>query len=317
MGEGDRWRTDRVAAVLNTAAGFFDGHPGAADRLADEIRAHFPDAAIHPVAPDRVGETIRDLADGGAALILTAGGDGTINAAANLLAGTETALGVLPGGTFNYIPKDMGVPGDMTDAVAALAEGSVRRVDLSEVNGRFFLHNAALGIHPHAVERRERYRREWKINKALAVGYALVEAVWNPPLLRGYLHARERAEFIRAPFVFVGNNTYETAPFAFIQRKSLNDGRLSVFYAHRAPSGALFAMAFRTLLKGSLSEVPELRRIQTGELTIRSRKRRLKVLVDGELVRMKPPLYFRVRPGLLRALIPPPERKRPAAAKVE
>lgn len=155
------------------------------------------------------------------------------------------------------------------------AEGMIRPVDLSEVNGRFFLHNAALGIHPHAVERRERYRREWGINKAIAVGYALLEAVWKPPLLEGHLQARERAEFIRTPFVFVGN------------------------------------------LKHRLKEVPELKRIQTRSMTIDSRKKKLKVLLDGELVRMKPPLEFRVRPGLLRALIPPSTRKPPAAAEVK
>jgi diacylglycerol kinase family enzyme len=312
-----KWRDTRTVAVLNSAAGTFRRDPEAQDRLKQALGSRFPDASIFPVPPAAVSGEIRRAIQDGAELILVAGGDGTINAAANLLAGTGIALGVLPGGTFNYIPKDMGVPEPMDAAVEALAAGMIRPVDLSEVNGRFFLHNAALGIHPHAVERRERYRREWKINKAIAVSYALLEAVWNPPLLEGHLHSRERAEFIRAPFVFVGNNTYETAPFAFIQRKSLNDGQLSVFYAHRVPPLTLFLMAFRTLLKRRLKEVPELKRIQTRSMTIDSRKKKLKVLLDGELIRMKPPLEFRVRPGLLRALIPPADRKPPAAAELK
>lgn len=316
MAEDREWREGRIVAVVNTAAGRFRGEPGADARLAEALRAHFPSASIHLVSPERVAPLARRSVRDGIDLVLAAGGDGTIHTAANQLADTRTALGVLPGGTFNFIAKDMGVPDPAEAAVAALAKGMIRSVDLSEVNGRFFLHNAALGIHPHAVERRERYRKQWKIGKALAVSYALLEAVWNPPLLEGYLQARERAEFIRAPFVFVGNNTYETAPFAFIQRKSLNDGLLSVFYAHRVPSMNLFLMAFRTLMKQRLKEVPDLQRIQTRSLTIRSRKKQLKVLLDGELIRMRPPLAFRVRPGLLRALIPSAARKRPAAAEV-
>lgn len=312
-----KWRNTRTVVVANAAAGTFQRDPEAQGRLKQALDARFPEADVFSVPPVAVNEEIRRAIQNRAELILVAGGDGTINAAANLLAGTGIALGVLPGGTFNYIPTDMGVPVPLKAAVEALAEGMIRPVDLSEVNGRFFLHNAALGIHPHAVERRERYRREWKINKAIAVSYALLEAVWNPPLLEGHLHSRERAEFIRAPFVFVGNNTYETAPFAFIQRKSLNDGQLSVFYAHRVPPLTLFLMAFRTLWKRRLKEVPELKRIQTRSMTINSRKKKLKVLLDGELIRMKPPLKFRVRPGLLRALIPPANRKPPAAAEME
>jgi diacylglycerol kinase family enzyme len=316
MAEEREWRDGRIAAVVNTGAGRFRDDPRADARLAEALRFHFPTASIRLVSPGRVVRMARRTVREGADLILAAGGDGTINGIANRLAGTRTALGVLPGGTFNFIAKDLGVPDPMEAALAALAEARIRPVDLSEVNGRFFLHNAALGIHPHAVERRERYRKRWKIGKAFAVSYALLEAIWSPPLLEGHLHARERAEFIRAPFVFVGNNTHETAPFAFIQRKSLNDGLLSVFYAHRVPSMNLFLMAIRTLLKHRLKEVPDLKRIQTRSLTIRSRKKRLKVLLDGELIRMRPPLEFRVRPGLLRVLIPPAARKRSAAAEV-
>lgn len=317
MSEPSRWRGKRVVAAVNAAAGFFQNNSEAETRLDDILRAHFPGIEVLWLSPDRITPEVRRAIQNDVDLILVAGGDGTTNAVANLLAGADVALGVLPGGTFNYITKDMGVPEPMEAAVEALAEGMIRPVDLSEVNGRFFLHNAALGIHPHAVDRRERYREEWGINKAVAVSYALLEAVWKPPLLEGHLHSRERAEFIRAPFVFVGNNTYETAPFAFIQRKSLNDGQLSVFYAHRVPPFTLFLMAFRTLLKRRLKEVPELKRIQTRSMTIDSRKKKLKVLLDGELIRMKPPLEFRVRPGLLRALIPPANRKPPAAAEVK
>ncbi|MFP4031550.1 MAG: diacylglycerol/lipid kinase family protein [Desulfococcaceae bacterium] len=316
MSEASRWRGKRVVATVNAAAGFFQNNSEAENRLGDILRAHFPGIEVLWLSPDRIAPEVRRAIQNGADLVLVAGGDGTTNAVANLLAGADVALGVLPGGTFNYVAKDMGVPEPMETAVEALAEGMIRPVDLSEVNGRFFLHNAALGIHPHAVERRERYREEWGIGKAIAVTYALLEAIWNPPLLEGHLHSRERAEFIRAPFVFVGNNTYETAPFAFIQRKSLNDGQLSVFYAQRVPPATLFLMAFRTLLKRRLKEVPELERIQTRSMTIDSRKKKLKVLLDGELIRMKPPLEFRVRPGLLRALIPPAARKPPAAADV-
>src|SRR5947209_17593376 len=79
-------------------------------------------------------------------LVIAAGGDGTINEIIQGLAGSETALGVLPSGTVNVWAREMGIPLDGTRARDILVHGQTRRVDLGCVNGRYFLMMVGIGL---------------------------------------------------------------------------------------------------------------------------------------------------------------------------
>ena len=74
--------------------------------------------------------------------VVAGGGDGTVNAVAGKLAGTDTALGVLPMGTLNHFAKDIGIPLNLEAAVYNLFTGKIRKVDVGEVNGRVFVNNS-------------------------------------------------------------------------------------------------------------------------------------------------------------------------------
>jgi diacylglycerol kinase family enzyme len=102
----------------------------------------------------------------GVDVVAVLGGDGTLNEAANGLAGTRTALGVLPGGSTNVFARTIGMVNDPIDAtqqlLASLAAGSIRPVSLGSVNGRYFLFHVGLGFDAAvvaAVERRSIFKR--------------------------------------------------------------------------------------------------------------------------------------------------------------
>jgi diacylglycerol kinase family enzyme len=96
----------------------------------------------------------------GAEVVVVLGGDGTLNEAANGLAGTECALAVLPGGSTNVFARTLGLPNDPVEAtgelLAALARRSLRRVGLGVVNGRYFLFHVGLGFDAAVVAQVER-----------------------------------------------------------------------------------------------------------------------------------------------------------------
>jgi len=104
------------------------------------------------------------LAQGAAAegvdVVVVLGGDGTVNEAANGLAGSSTALGVLPGGSTNVFARSIGLPNDPIEATADLLEaleaGSIRRVGLGSANGRYFCFHVGMGYDAALVEQVEK-----------------------------------------------------------------------------------------------------------------------------------------------------------------
>jgi diacylglycerol kinase family enzyme len=104
------------------------------------------------------------LAQGAAAngteVVVVLGGDGTLNEAANGLAGTRCALAALPGGSTNVFARTIGLPNDPIEATGALldalARSSIERVGLGSVNGRYFLFHTGVGFDAAVVEQVEK-----------------------------------------------------------------------------------------------------------------------------------------------------------------
>lgn len=96
-------------------------------------------------------------AEEGAATVVACGGDGTVNEVVNGLAGTETALGVVPAGTANVWAHEAGVSADPAEALALLRRGRRVRADLGVVElagrSRRFLLMCSFGMDAEAVRR--------------------------------------------------------------------------------------------------------------------------------------------------------------------
>lgn len=92
--------------------------------------------------------------------VVVLGGDGTLNEAANGLAGSSTALGILPGGSTNVYARTLGLADDPVEAtgelLAAMARNSTRRVGLGSVNDRYFLFHVGVGFDAAVVEQVEK-----------------------------------------------------------------------------------------------------------------------------------------------------------------
>jgi len=102
-------------------------------------------------------ELCREAAEQGYDVVVAFGGDGTVNEAANGLAGSSTALTCIPCGSNNVVAKLLGIPTDVVDATEHLLHMAdrwePRRVDLGLVNGRYFTFAAGMGLDASVVER--------------------------------------------------------------------------------------------------------------------------------------------------------------------
>ncbi len=93
------------------------------------------------------------LAEEGEPIVVAAGGDGTLNAVVQGLAGTKTALGVLPAGTMNVFARELGLPHtSLKKSLQVLEDGYVKEVDLFEANGRAFVQMAGIGFDAQVIE---------------------------------------------------------------------------------------------------------------------------------------------------------------------
>jgi diacylglycerol kinase family enzyme len=119
---------------------------------------------VELVETNRRGHATRfaqDAARRGLDIVIGYGGDGTLNEVATGIAGTSTALGVLPGGSTNVFARTLGMPNDPIAAVELLADGidsaDLRPIGLGRVNGRFFCFHTGIGFDAAVVRRVEQH----------------------------------------------------------------------------------------------------------------------------------------------------------------
>jgi diacylglycerol kinase family enzyme len=234
--------------------------------------------------------------------IVAGGGDGTVNAVAGTLAGTDTPLGVLPMGTLNHFAKDAGIPLDLGAAVRNLFTGRATKVDLGEVNGRVFVNNSGVGFYPHFVRQREEQERRGHVKKVAFV-IAVKAGVRRYFRLRLRSHM-DRAEAIEqfSPFLFVGNNRYRTSGRQIGTRATLDSGRLWVCTAPKSGSRNILGVVLRTLLGGPTDQ--DLKVVEVEEISVDPGTVRVNVSTDGEVSVMDAPLHYRIRPRALDVLVP-------------
>lgn len=170
----------------------------------------------------------------GTEVVVVLGGDGTLNEAANGLAGTECALAPLPGGSTNVFARQLGLPDDPIDATGLLLEsldaGRIEPIGLGVVNGRYFVFHVGVGFDAALVaqvERRAALKRY--------AGHALFAYAGLDTWARHYDRSRPHFSIHHAdgsvvddgymtvvlntnPYTYVGNRPFQLAPDATLDR---------------------------------------------------------------------------------------------------
>jgi diacylglycerol kinase family enzyme len=272
--------------------------------LRDAAEHHGLEVSIEQAhSGEEITKLAREALDGGCGTIVAGGGDGTVNAIASLVAGTDVLFGVLPLGTLNHFAKDLGMPLDLAESVAVLAEGHTRRVDLGEVNGTIFVNNSSLGLYPHIVRSREEQQERLGRNKWMALTWATLSMLGRRPPLDVHVSADGREIVTRTHLVFIGNNEYSIDGLTIGTRERLDAGELCLYLPREVGKGTLFWFALRALL-GRLREADRFEATCVRELKIATAEPRIKVAIDGEVVTMETPLLYRSRPGALTVIAP-------------
>jgi diacylglycerol kinase family enzyme len=284
---------------------FVNPEAGSAQAILNALERHAGfDVRLTPATGFTVA--LRSAVQAGEPRVAVAGGDGTLASAAAVLAGTPTALAVIPGGTLNHFARDLGIPTDLEQAVRLIPRGEVRALDLGEVNGEVFINNSLLGFYPPVVKVRDRERRELGRGKWLATISALFKVLPRMPSL----HVRIKADGLeihrKTRFLFVGNNEYVMRAFNFGARERFDRGDLYLYIANTPSRLGLAGLALLSLVR-DLKLSRRFDRWCLPELTVETRLKALPVYLDGEVTLMAPPLRYRTHPHGLKVILPPRE----------
>lgn len=246
--------------------------------------------------------TLDSLRDDRRAVVVAAGGDGTINSVARHLLGGTCALGIMPVGTLNHFAKALHIPQDLPQAAAAIAQGATTHVDVGSVNSHIFLNNASIGFYPRSLRFREEY--EQKIGKWPAAAIGLAHAMLHPRRYSVDIIIDGAKRSFRTPFVFVGNNEYKRGGIGLNERQSLREGLLALYVIKETqPLGIIRALLHTFLTKKRRSR--DFAIYKTTTATIHTNKfTKLRVACDGESFLLQTPLRFSSRQGALRVIIP-------------
>lgn len=237
----------------------------------------------------------------GAGLVFAAGGDGTVRACAQAVAGTGVPLAIVPLGTGNLAARALGVPGGLGAALATGFSGADRRVDLAAADGMVFAAMAGIGLDAEVVGATPRTLKHWLGWAAYAVSGVR------------HLTGRPREFTVRldggpllprtARAVVVGNAGLLPGGFALLPGAALDDGLLDVGIL-AASSPLDWARVAQLVLTHSHRDTRQLERCRARRVEITSGAE-LPREVDGEIIAPGRSLTVTVRPGALVVRVPP------------
>jgi YegS/Rv2252/BmrU family lipid kinase len=267
--------------------------------LEGALRDHgMPHRLVMTTSLEHGVDEARKAAAGGEVPVVMSG-DGLIGQIGGALAGTGVPMGVIPGGRGNDLARVLGIPTEIRAAVALIATGAPRRIDVGEVNGRRFLGIASCGFDSEC----NRVANDTRIVKGnLVYLYSIprVLATWKPARFEVTLDG-ERRSFNGYSVAVANNRAYGGGMFVAPDAE-LDDGRLDV-----VTTGDVSKLRFLA----NLPKVFSGRHVENEEVTVTrgseveiSADRPFAVFADGDPL-SELPARIRVLPRALDVIAPP------------
>jgi YegS/Rv2252/BmrU family lipid kinase len=232
-------------------------------------------------------------------MVVVAGGDGTMNAAAKGVMESGLPLGIVPTGTANDLARTIDVPPDIEQAVAIIAAGRTRRIDLGQVNDELFFNVASIGL---SVELAKELTRDLK-RRFGVLGYLIASfrVLARARPFHAEIVFEDRRVRCRTLQVAVGNGRFYGGGNLIQEDAAIDDGRLDLYSLEIVQIWRIVVMA-RALRKGRHGDWDEIRSLSGESFEIRTRRPR-PVNADGEIV-TRTPARFSVAKDAIEVFVP-------------
>lgn len=296
----------KVQAILNRGGGTLRTTDLGVLRslICDEFSLHGHEIDVEVLSGDQLIESIRSQATrGDLDVLMVGGGDGTVSAAAAAVADTHIALAVLPAGTMNLFARSLEIPLELEEAVRSLSTGRIVEVDIASVNGEYFVHQFAVGLHARMVRTREKLDYGSRIGKMWASTKAIASAIQSLPLVNIEIEIDGKRESIQTPAVAISNNIYGDGHVPYADDPQA--GKLGV-YLMRSTDRKQVVKLTLDMMRGAWKANQDLTVAQADSIRIvyGGRKTHNRAVMDGELKTLARVSDIEIHKRGLKVLVP-------------
>jgi diacylglycerol kinase (ATP) len=284
-GEAERVQRRRVLIIVNPAAGRARSSRRRLDRVVaalDRLGCTVVLRRAGPASGD--AERLAREAEADFAVIVAAGGDGTLNAVVNGIAGTPRTVALLPLGTVNVLAREIGLPRNPERLAELIAAGPARAIWPGRVGDRRFLTMASCGFDAETVAA-VNPRLKHHVGR-LAFAWAIVVCLWRYRACE--LGVRVDGVDHRAATVIAAKGRFYAGSYVIAPRADLAEPMLDLVLFQR--SGRLAVLRYLgALLFGRVARRKDITFLRSRQAFV-SAAEAVAVQADGELVARLPVL---------------------------
>jgi YegS/Rv2252/BmrU family lipid kinase len=227
--------------------------------------------------------------------VIAVGGDGTVTMLANILAGKDIPLGILPGGSANGMAKELGIPQDPKDALQTIDSGFTKTLDLIKINDDLCLHMSDLGLNARLIK----YFEEGKLRGKWGYGKVILRTLWHREKMFVTIRTGE-GEVKRVAYMVVLANARMYGTGAVINPEGKpDDGLFEVIIIRKLSFIALLKMLFRPGIFNP--KHIEILHCTSAEI---STTKNIHFQVDGEYLGKVNKVRAVIQPGIIKMILP-------------
>lgn len=236
-------------------------------------------------------------------IIVVAGGDGTLNAVASQLLYETIPLALLPLGTFNYVARVLNIPLDILEAAKVLVDGEIRSIHVARINEAIYLNNASLGLYPLFIKKREMYNKYMGRFPLHAYTSGLDVLIRDQKELKLEVEVDGQKYPVKTPLLFFGNNQLQLKEMNLKIAKCAEKGEVAGVVLAKTDKLSLFKTLIQ-LVRGKLEQAADVYSFSGQHIRVYSSQKFMTVAIDGEIIKLKPPLNIKVAKNALNIMVP-------------
>lgn len=241
----------------------------------------------------------KEAVEKGVDIIVAVGGDGTVNEIASQMIGSESILGIIPGGSGNGLARHLGIPLSAEKAVRLIFEGNVSKIDTGTVNNKAFISIAGVGFDALVAKL---FSENTK--RGFLTYLSLIARQFSKYREKKYVIGIDKQEpfTTRAFFISFANSNQFGYNTTISPNAMLNDGLLDVCLVKK-PKIIDLPLILNLLMLKKIDQSPLVEIKRAKKITVKRSKNRF-VNIDGEACKLKKNLVVAINPLSLNVIIP-------------